>query len=245
MNLLSFLLKTFLTKEAITILAKKTGISKDLIRKLLPVVIPVLIKYLTSNASSGEGAQSLLGALTQHTSKRTMAQQIEDADEVDGEKIIHHILGKDNDRVVKELSTRSGVSSAQMIKLLALLAPALLSGLSAASGSAAQAKPANDLSSLMSMFGGAAAAQQQPSPSLGSSLLGSLFGLGGAKPQAAAPAESYSSLSMNGTPATESSLGNLSGLLGALAGANNLQNQVQESALNGSDLLALLAKLAK
>ena len=33
MNLLSFLLKTFLTKEAITILAKKTGISKDLIRK--------------------------------------------------------------------------------------------------------------------------------------------------------------------------------------------------------------------
>ena len=132
-----------------------------------------------------------------------------------------------------------------MIKLLALLAPALLSGLSAASGSAAQAKPANDLSSLMSMFGGAAAAQQQSSPSLGSSLLGSLFGLGGAKPQAAAPAESYSSLSMNSTPATESSLGNLSGLFGALAGANNTQNQVQESALDGSDLLALLAKLAK
>ncbi len=50
---------------------------------------------------------------------------------------------------------------------------------------------------------------------------------------------------MNSTPATESSLGNLSGLFGALAGANNTQNQVQESALNGSDLLALLAKLAK
>ena len=261
MNLLAFFLSAMMAKDSLDNLSKKSGVSTAMIRRLLPLAIPLLIRYMTANASSGNGAQSLLGALAQHTNKRTIAEQIRDADETDGDKIIHHILGNDNDKVVKELATRSGMNTMQVIRLLALLAPAMLSALSAASGSAApqtaaQPKPANDFSTLLSMFGGAAAQPQSQTVSSGSGLLGALLGHGSAQQPAAqaeaysslsansTPAQAYSSLSANSTPAGGSPLGGLSGLLGALSGTPSAPAQVQESAFDGSDLLALLAQIA-
>ena len=190
MNLLSLLLNTMLTKDSVNNLSAKTGISSPLVRKLIIMAIPILIRYMTTNASSQNGAASLFNALSQHTSNRSMADQIDEADAEDGDRIIHHILGDDNDQVVRQLATRSGLTAKQVITLLSLIAPALLSGLSAASNSAHQqsiAQPQNtgaDLSSLMSMFGGSslqASQPQQTQPASGMGglgLLGTLLGMG-------------------------------------------------------------------
>ena len=138
MNLLALLLKVFMAKETLNSISEKTGISKNLIRMLVPLAIPLLIRYMTKNASSQSGAESLFNALGQHTSKRTLREQIDEADAEDGEKIIHHILGKDNDKVVRELASRSGMNISQVMKLLSLFAPIILSVLSSASNSAHQ-----------------------------------------------------------------------------------------------------------
>lgn len=187
MNLLSLLLTSLLTKEALSTISAKTGISKDVLKKLLPLAIPILIRYLTKNAASSGGAQSLFSALGQHSSRRTMAQQIEEGDEEDGGKIIRHILGNDRDEVAAQLAKRSGIGSDQVMRILALIAPAILSGLSAASNSAHQqaVQPQSsgpDLSSLMSMFG--AAQQSQPAGNAmgGLGLLGTLLGAGASAP---------------------------------------------------------------
>ena len=191
MNLLALLLKVFMAKDTLNSISEKTGISKNLIRMLVPLAIPLLIRYMTKNASSQSGAESLFHALGQHTSKRTLREQIDEADAEDGEKIIHHILGKDNDKVVRELASRSGMNISQVMKLLSLFAPIILSVLSSASNSAhqqqvqvpTQAASSMDLSSLASMFlGNAQEPQTQPQqaqPSMsGIGLLSTLLGMG-------------------------------------------------------------------
>ena len=196
MNLLALLLKVFMAKETLNSISEKTGISKNLIRILVPLAIPLLIRYMTKNASSQSGAESLFNALGQHTSKRTLREQIDEADAEDGEKIIHHILGKDNDKVVRELASRSGMNISQVMKLLSLFAPIILSVLSSASNSAhqqqvqvpTQAASSMDLSSLASMFlGNAQEPQTQPQqaqPSMsGIGLLSTLLGMGSQQTQ--------------------------------------------------------------
>ena len=176
MNLLNILLKSLLADASLSALAKKTGLSGAVLKKLLPLAIPLLLKALTNNAASQNGVQSLLGALTQHTSKKPMAQQLEEADQDDGAKIIGHILGKDSQSSLLSLSSQSGLSQQQVSSVLSGIAPALLSGLSAATSSVGSGSSAGkvdlsdglDLSDVVAMLGGA-----KPEPV---SLLGSLFG---------------------------------------------------------------------
>lgn len=142
------------------------------------LALPILIKYMTKNASSGDGALSLLGALSQHKSNDSMDLQLKDADEEDGAKIIHHILGKKEDAVTQDLSAQTGLNSSQIQQVLSILAPGLMSGVSnAAEANAAQAaqaaaaqKPANPFASLLG----------------GGGIFGSL--LGGGKEEAASAA---------------------------------------------------------
>ncbi|MBQ9686231.1 MAG: DUF937 domain-containing protein [Oscillospiraceae bacterium] len=173
MNLLSILLKALLSDGAIKALAKKTGLSSKQLKKLLPLAVPLLIKALTKNASQTDGALSLLSALTQHTSKKSIDQQIEEADSEDGRKIIGHILGKDADADIQTLSNQSGLNASEVSSVLNGIAPALLSGLSAATGSAGAGKvdlsDGLDLGDVMAMLGGGSVQSS-------GGLLGGLFG---------------------------------------------------------------------
>lgn len=178
MNLLSILLKTLLSDGALSVLGKKTGLNAKQLKKLIPLAIPVLIKFLTKNASSQSGALSLLGALTQHTSQKTMVEQLDEADEEDGGKIIGHILGNESAGTIASLAGQSGLSETEVQKALGGMAPALLSSLSAATNTASAGKAAGkvdlsdglDLSEVMTLLGG-----KSQSSGLGG-LLGGLFG---------------------------------------------------------------------
>lgn len=172
MNLLAVLIKSLLSGNTLSTLMKKTGLSSRQLKKLIPLAIPLLIKMLTRNASSQEGLSSLLGALTQHTNKKPMAVQVAEADTDDGDKIIGHILGADKDPSVISLANQSGLSQQQVSGVLSNIAPALLSGLSAATSTSSSSGKIDlsdglDLSELMLMLGGS-----KPKPS---GLFGNLF----------------------------------------------------------------------
>ncbi len=235
MNLLTLLLSTMLTGSSVNSFSKKTGLSSVLVRKLIVAALPVLIKYLTKNAASQNGALSLLSALTQHTSKRTIAEQVDEADEDDGAKIIRHILGDDENKVVMDLSEETGLKQEEVTRGLANIAPALLSGLSAAMSSQ-QAKPAQqaqapaDLTSLFNTFAGQSVQQAQQSP--GSDLLSAL--LGGGQPAQAQPQPQQGG----------NLLGSLMGSL--LGGGQQAQPQPQQTAaIDGTQLLSLLSAMMK
>ena len=213
MNLLNVLLKSLLTDGAVTALAKKTGLSSSMLKKLLPLAIPLLLKALTNNASSQSGVQSLLGALTQHTSTKSMPEQISDADLTDGSKILGHILGSAAPSEYQNLAAQTGLSASQVSSALSGIAPALLSGLSAATASSGAAGKVDlsdglDLGDVMAMLGGGQAAA---SPTGG--LLGSLLG---------------------GSQGSASPVG---GLLGSLLGGGI---QESDNSLNGNALMSAL-----
>lgn len=258
MNLLQLLLGSLTSESSVNSLVKKTGISSKLISKLIVMAVPLLIRYMTKNASSQSGAQSLLSALTQHTNKRSMAEQIDEVDEEDGNKIIGHILGDDKEKVVNTLAGETGLGAEDVNKGLGALAPALLTGLSAATTSASQSNGSLDLGDLMSMFGGS---QSQATNSLG--LLGSL--LGGGAQQTQSNAVGLLGSLFGGAPQQQQQssgglLGSLFGskeeekpqpqttgitdLFGSLLGSGTTQQQ-QQAAFDGSDLLNALTALMK
>ncbi len=157
MNLLNLLLGSMTSNSALSALSANTGTTTDQTSSLLSSALPALLGAMTNNASSTEGAQSLLNALGQHTETTEMSQQLANADLNDGQAIIQHILGNNTASVVQSLSNETGVSENQVNSLLDNIAPAVLSGLSAATTSA-QNNTSNeggfDFSDLLSTFGG-------------------------------------------------------------------------------------------
>lgn len=178
MNLLNVLLKTLLGKSSLSALVGKTGLSAAKLKKLIPLALPLLLKYLTGNASSEGGALSLLSALGQHGGSKALPDQIAEADEADGGKILAHILGDDSGRAVQDLSRQTGLSGAEVSKALGSLAPALLNILGSATASAkgqAGQSAGPDLSSMIGLLGGG---KVSSSPL---SLLGGLLGGGSSR----------------------------------------------------------------
>jgi hypothetical protein len=132
MDFLSELLNQFLSGSAVKALSKKTGLKTRDLKKFIPLAVPFLLEMLTKNASSEEGASSLLAALAQHTDDKSVKKQISDSDIVDGAKIIGHILGADEAKDLKALSKKSRLSETAVSGILSSLAPVLLSSLSQA-----------------------------------------------------------------------------------------------------------------
>ncbi len=201
MNLLGILLKLMMSQSSVGSVSGKTGLSEKQIKQLMMIAIPLLLKYLTNNASQGSGASSLLSALAQHTNKNSMDIQLKDADEEDGSRIIGHILGGDQEKVTKDLSAQTGIDPKMIAKVLAILAPALLSGLSAATTTTA-AKPQQ--------------AQAAPTFSLsdGAGIFGSLLGLG--KEEKEEPQPQPQVLSLGGNASGYDGTALLQMLLGAM-----------------------------
>ena len=179
MDLMSMLMGSMGSSDAVDALSGKLGASGDQTSKLISSALPLLMKQMTQNASSQEGAQSLMNALSQHTDTKSMAEQIGGADEADGMKIIGHILGGRQADAVTKLTKETGMDESQVNSALSSLAPALLSGLSAAMGSAKKdEKGGFDLGGIVgALFGGKNDGKADAAAGTGNELLGMLTSL--------------------------------------------------------------------
>ena len=191
-SLLSSLLGSMTSDSSVSSLSHKTGLSSAAINALVQAALPLLLKSLTQNASSSSGLSSLIGALGQHTSKKSIEEQIGEADVEDGEKIVGHIFGSNTSDVLSQLSKETGIEKEKVNELLGSMAPAMMSTLSAATAAGKDSKA--DVGSLGSIVGGlaggnaasAVSAVKEKAKETASSGLGSIIGglggiLGGAR----------------------------------------------------------------
>lgn len=148
MSLLETLLTSMTSSSSLDSMSRRTGGSNDQMATLITAALPILLKALTSNASTQSGAASLQEALSQHQETGSVAEQFAAADTADGAKILQHILGGNSSSVMSGLSRQSGLSNDQVGSALSTLAPVLLSSLSAANNQAPvqRQRPAIDLS---------------------------------------------------------------------------------------------------
>lgn len=179
-NLLQVLLSSFTNQSSVDATSQKTGVKGVSVLTILSYALPLIIKYMTKNASNTSGAQSLLGALTQHTSTKAMPEQIASADVNDGAAIMKHIFGDSEQSAVEEIATKANVPAADVTSVLASIAPTLLSSISAAAtaGSQAQAnqKKGVDLSDGLDVSDLAAIFQSTQSGNGLGGILGTLLG---------------------------------------------------------------------
>jgi Uncharacterized conserved protein len=200
-------------------LSKRTKVGKEDIAKVLSAGIPALVGGMRRNAGAEAGAQSLAKALADHSAADTSdaAAFLKNADLKDGKKILGHVLGDDQKKLVDELSRATGVTKGKTTSLLALAAPLLLSVLGSQNNS--QQQSSSD-SGLLGMLGGLLGGGQ----SSGGSLLGGLLGGGSSQQQSSSSGGSLLGSLLGGSSDSNASMasGLFSSLLGGGGSASNV-----------------------
>ncbi|SCW30079.1 protein of unknown function [Ruminococcaceae bacterium YRB3002] len=132
MDLTKILIDSMTSIDSISALTSRSKAEPSKIKAAVASALPGLIEALTYNSSTEEGAQALLGALSQHTNSGSMRSQLAGADLVDGDKILTKILGASKTDFISQVADIAGLDFNQTRTILSSISPALLSSVSAA-----------------------------------------------------------------------------------------------------------------
>lgn len=162
------LLNSDLGKTIISGVAGSTGNDSNKTSSVLTMALPVLMKAMQRNASTPQGAEGLMGALSgKHNGSildnlgGLFGGGVDDNVKQDGQKILGHVLGAKQQGVEKILGEKSGLDASSVANILKVAAPILMGVLGN------QAKQQNVSSSngigdlLGGMIGGSSADKEQ------------------------------------------------------------------------------------
>lgn len=148
------LLNSEMGKELVSSISQKTGIDASQATKVVSSGLPALMGAMQSNLSSADGASGLLGALTSGKHDGSILDNLggflNGGDFSDGSKILEHVLGGNQDTMVQGLSSKTGVDSSIISKILPMLAPIVMGYL----GKQTKSKGVSSGSDLSGMLGG-------------------------------------------------------------------------------------------
>ena len=154
MSGITALLNSEMGKELVSSISQKTGIDASQATKVVSSGLPALMGAMQSNLSSADGASGLLGALTSGKHDGSILDNLggflNGGDFSDGSKILEHVLGGNQDTMVQGLSSKTGVDSSIISKILPMLAPIVMGYL----GKQTKSKGVSSGSDLSGMLGG-------------------------------------------------------------------------------------------
>ena len=142
-----------LGKEVVEGITKKTDASAEQTQAVVSNALPALLGALKSNASSGEGAQGLINALSsKHDGSilDNLSGFLGNDDDSDGNGILGHVLGDKRSVLEQSISGKTGVSSSTVSQILAKLAPIVMGYL----GKQSRSNNVSDGGGLSDMLGG-------------------------------------------------------------------------------------------
>lgn len=184
-------------------IAGMLGTDRQTAQAAVEAAVPTLLAGMHSNAQAPDGAASLESALSQHQNGLIEGGvDVAQVDTADGEKIVSHVFGGQQDQVASQLAGTAqlgGVGGDLMKKLLPILAPIVMSylankvlggrGQSSGAGGAGGSAQAGgiDLGGILGgILGGAGGGAGGGQGGLGD-LLGGLLGGGQAPERESAP----------------------------------------------------------
>lgn len=112
-------------------IAKQAGVSPTEAAQAMHTVLPALVGGMKANAKDPAGAASLERALGAHQHAFSNRVQGQDIDVQDGEKIVRHVFGQNEDKVVNALAAKGGGGGMSDIikKILPIVAPIVIAWL--------------------------------------------------------------------------------------------------------------------
>lgn len=116
-------------QQFISGLSKQTGESDSKIASAVSLALPFLIGQMNKNASTPSGAESLDKALNDHSKSSALSNisaLLNSGNMSDGLGILSHIFGNKQNQVAENISKQSGLSTGNVIQILATLAPIVM-----------------------------------------------------------------------------------------------------------------------
>ncbi|HNQ26302.1 MAG TPA: DUF937 domain-containing protein [Aquaticitalea sp.] len=152
------LLNSPIGKSIISGVAGQTNQPESKTQDVLTMALPVLMQAMRNNASTPQGADSLLGALNgkhdgsilDNLSGLLTGGSMDSGILEDGGKILGHVLGNKQSSVTNALSQKSGMDAGSVSQILKVAAPILMGML----GSQARQQNVNNQSGLEGLLGG-------------------------------------------------------------------------------------------
>ena len=123
------ILKTITSSDSISQLSSLSGTSEKDVASILSSALPQLLSGAKAQATNKDTAQSFASALQSHskTDSNDLTSFLGGVDLDDGQKIVNHLLGKDNAAAAAEnLSAQSGVSASSITSILSAAAPLMM-----------------------------------------------------------------------------------------------------------------------
>ncbi|MBV7268180.1 DUF937 domain-containing protein [Winogradskyella luteola] len=151
------LLNSDLGKTIVNGVSGSTGTDQSKTSSVLTMALPVLMKAMERNASTPEGAQGLMGALSNKHDGSILDNLgglfgggVDEEVKTDGDKILGHVLGQRRQGVEKVIGEKSGLDMGSVANILKVAAPILMGVL----GKQAREKNVSSQSDLGGLLGG-------------------------------------------------------------------------------------------
>lgn len=120
-------------KQLISGVAGQTGNSTDQIGSVLSMALPLLMGAMKKNASTPEGAQGLMSALSNKHDGSILDNLeglfgggVDQSVKDDGAGILDHVLGGRQSKVENAIGQKSGIDSSSVANILQVAAPILM-----------------------------------------------------------------------------------------------------------------------
>lgn len=150
------LLNSDLGKTIISGVSGQSGQPKDKTSNLLTMALPVLMQGMKRNASTQQGAEGIMKALSNKHDGSILDNLeglfgggVDDEVMVDGDKILGHVLGGNKQHVQTALGQKSGMDAGSVAQILKVAAPILMGVL----GKQKRREAIHDTSGLEGLFG--------------------------------------------------------------------------------------------
>ncbi|QTD37875.1 DUF937 domain-containing protein [Polaribacter batillariae] len=151
------LLNSDLGKQIVSGVAGSTGNDSNKTNSVLTMALPVLMKAMERNASTPQGAEGLMGALSNKHDGSILDNLgslfrggVDETVKQDGAGILGHVLGSKQQGVEKVISQKSGLDAGSVANILKVAAPILMGIL----GKQKREQNVKDTSDLGSLLGG-------------------------------------------------------------------------------------------
>ena len=146
------ILKLMIASGAVDQISQQTGISANDAANVMEDVLPILIKGMQGQASNKSTQEGFLKDLADHGKEDTsdISKFLKKVDTDDGDKIVGHLLGNDKEAVAAKAKKKSGIDTKTILKIMAILAPLLMSKMGKTAQSKSKKKDASDMMSVVS-----------------------------------------------------------------------------------------------
>ena len=123
------LMELAIQSGALNQVSKKAGVTDKQAVEAMEVVLPLLIKGMQSQAKGKDTQQGFLQALNDHSKQDAtdVNKFFKNMDVEDGAKIVNHLLGAKQEEVAAKAKKKSGLDTKTILKIMAILAPLLMS----------------------------------------------------------------------------------------------------------------------